>query len=69
MTRQGRIRDERLHSFVRIHFVQLISFSLKFGIELIGEAFPDYARQFNEDVSVNTLDVDDLEGWRILHVA
>jgi hypothetical protein len=42
---------------------------LEVGIELIGEAFPDYAMQFNEDVSVNILDVDDLEGWRILDVA
>jgi hypothetical protein len=42
---------------------------LEVGIELIGEAFPDYAMQFNEDMSVNTLAVDDLVGWRTLDVA
>ena len=39
------------------------------GFIIFREAFPDYAMQFNEDVSVNTLDVDDLEEWRILEVA
>jgi hypothetical protein len=39
------------------------------GSQLIGEASPDYAMQFNEDVSANTLDVDDLERWRFLDVA
>jgi hypothetical protein len=36
---------------------------------LIGEAFPDYALQIDEEMSVNILDVDDLEGWRFLDVA
>jgi hypothetical protein len=42
---------------------------LEVGIELTGEAFPDYAMQFNEDLPLNILGVDDLEGWRTLDVA
>jgi len=47
----------------------MLLLEVEVGIELIGEAFPDYAMQFNEYVSANTLDVDDLERWRFLDVA
>jgi hypothetical protein len=47
----------------------MLLLEVEVGIELIGEAFPDYAMQFNEGVSANTLDVDGLERWRFLDVA
>jgi hypothetical protein len=42
---------------------------LEVGIELTGEAFPDYVMQFNEDLPVDILHANDLERWRIVDMA